>query len=124
VSRLPGDTAPVLRFLARVELSGGGWYLIFIPDFAIQSPFHPPSSYASSGLGSGASRVAAPRRWLLGGVTARRYRPGSGESRSLPAGTQAFGHSCSMPPPSFLRQWANPRGWKSSKLRKGLHAPK
>lgn len=33
---------PVLRFLERVELCWGGWYLIFIPDFAIQSPL-PPS---------------------------------------------------------------------------------
>lgn len=35
------------------------------------------------------------------------------------SGTPALCHS-----PSFLRQWANPRGLQSFKLRKGLHIPK
>lgn len=62
---------PVLRFLERVELSWGDWYLIFIPDFTIQSLLPPPPrSYASTGLGSGTSHVAAPRRWLLGDASA------------------------------------------------------
>lgn len=35
------------------------------------------------------------------------------------SGTPALCH-----PPSFPRQWANPRGLQSFKLRKGLHVPK
>lgn len=73
----------------------------FHPRLCCSAPTPPPRSYASSGLGSQASGVAVPRRWLLGGVT-ERPRAGRAESRLLPAGTQAFGHLCSLLSPSFL----------------------
>lgn len=115
VSRLPGDTVPVLRFFERVELSWGGWYLIFIPDSATQSPL-PPSLL-----------LCKLRTWLTGqwccctkALVARRCNWRDAEQVEQRAGCylQVHRHWSLCHPPPFSANGQTPAGCRASSWEK------